>query len=56
MKWPVKKLKPIWRGIFPSSRNAKVLFSKDVEVKVDELPAWKFHIIIDRYRLEDDGE
>lgn len=47
---------PIWRGIFPLSHSTKVLFSKDVEVKVDELPAWKPHVVIDSYRLEDDDE
>lgn len=47
---------PIWRGIFPLSHSTKVLFSKDLEVKVDELPAWKPRVVIDRYRLEDDDE
>ncbi|MEQ8756732.1 MAG: hypothetical protein RID09_24880 [Coleofasciculus sp. G1-WW12-02] len=47
---------PIWRGIFPLSRSTKVLCSKEIDVKVDELPAWKPHVVIDSYRLEDDDE
>ncbi|NEP14222.1 MAG: hypothetical protein F6K14_29315 [Symploca sp. SIO2C1] len=47
---------PVWRGVFPCSRTTKVLFSKEIDIKVDELPAWKPHIVIDSYRLEDDDE
>ncbi|MDY7014015.1 MAG: hypothetical protein SVX43_10545 [Cyanobacteriota bacterium] len=46
----------IWRGTFPLSHRAKILFSEEIEVKIDELPAWKPHIVIDSYRLEDDDE
>lgn len=45
-----------WRGIFPLLHSTKILFSKDVEIKVDELPAWKPNVVIDSYRLEDDDE
>ncbi|MEQ9369400.1 MAG: hypothetical protein RIG63_10275 [Coleofasciculus chthonoplastes F3-SA18-01] len=47
---------PFWRGIFALPRSSDVLFSKKIELKVDELPAWKPHVVIDSYRLEDDDE
>jgi hypothetical protein len=47
---------PIWRGVFPRSHSTKVLFSKEIDIKVDELPPWKPHVVIDSYRLEDDDE
>jgi len=47
---------PIWRGVFALSHNPKVLFSTDIEVKVNELPAWEPRVVIDSYRLEDDDE
>lgn len=45
-----------WRGVFPLSNSAKVLFSEIIEIKVDELPVWKPNIVIESYRLEDDDE
>lgn len=46
----------IWRGVFPLSNSTKVLFSENIEIKVDELPVWKPNVVIDSYRLEDDDE
>lgn len=46
----------IWRGVFPLSQSTKRIFSEDIEIKVDELPAWRPNIVIDGYRLEDDDE
>lgn len=45
---------PFWRNIVILSHQPEVIFSKDIEVKVDELPAWKPRVVIDTYRLEDD--
>ncbi|NET60302.1 MAG: hypothetical protein F6K47_30415 [Symploca sp. SIO2E6] len=39
---------PIWRGVFTISHSTKVLFSKEIDLKVDKLPTWKPHIVIDR--------
>ncbi len=47
---------PIWRGVFPISPNTKKIFSENIEVRVDELSAWKPHIVIDSYRLEEDDD
>lgn len=47
---------PVWRGVFALPRSAKVLFSKEVEIKGNELPTWKPCVVIDSYRLEDDDE
>lgn len=46
----------IWRGVFPLSNSIKIIFSEDIEIKTDELPAWSPNVIIDSYRLEDDEE
>lgn len=46
----------IWRGVFPLSNSTKVLFSENIEIKVNELSAWKPNVVIDSYRLEDDDE
>jgi hypothetical protein len=48
--------KPFWGDVFALSHKPQVLFSKDIEVKVNELPDWKPHIVIDSYFLEDDDE
>jgi hypothetical protein len=45
---------PFWRGIFVPSHQPEVIFSKKIEVKVDELATWKPNIVIDADRLEDD--
>ncbi|NER99373.1 MAG: hypothetical protein F6J86_37085 [Symploca sp. SIO1B1] len=47
---------PIWRGVFTVSRSPKVLFSKEIDLKVNKLPTWKAHVVIDSYRLEDEDE
>lgn len=47
---------PFWRGVFALPSSTEVIFSKKIEVKVDELPSWEPHIVIDSYRLEDDDE
>ena len=47
---------PVWRGVFALPHSAKVLFSKEVEIKRNEVPTWKRHVVIDSYRLEDDDE
>jgi len=47
---------PIWRSVFTLSRSPKVLFSKEINLKVDKLPTWKPHIVIDSYCLEDEDE
>lgn len=46
----------VWRGVFPLSNSTKVLFSENIEIRVDELPVWKPNVVIDSYRLEDDDE
>lgn len=46
----------IQRGVFPLLHSTKIIFSKDIEIKADELPAWRPNVIIDIYRLEDDEE
>lgn len=45
-----------WRGVFPLLNSTKVLFSENIEIKVNELPAWKPNVVIDSYRLEDNDE
>lgn len=47
---------PFWGEVFAVSHKPQVLFSKDIEVKVNELADWKPHIVIDSYFLEDDDE
>ncbi|GAX36288.1 hypothetical protein [Nodularia sp. NIES-3585] len=46
----------IQRGVFPLLHSTKIIFSEDIEIKTDELPAWRPNVIIDSYRLEDDEE
>lgn len=46
----------IWRGIFPLQNSTKVLFSENIEIKVNELPVWKPNVVINSYRIEDDDE
>jgi hypothetical protein len=48
--------KPFWGDVFTVSHKPQVLFSKDIEVKVNDLPDWKPHIVIDSYFFEDDDE
>ncbi|HAG84151.1 MAG TPA: hypothetical protein DCL61_24095 [Cyanobacteria bacterium UBA12227] len=45
---------PFWRGVFVLPRSTKVLFSKEVEIKRNEVPTWKPCVVIDSYSLEDD--
>jgi hypothetical protein len=45
-----------WRGVFHVTHRRKVLFSKRVRYRLDKLPRWKPHIVIDRRTLErEDG-
>jgi hypothetical protein len=48
--------KPFWGDVFTVSYKPQVLFSKDIEVKVNDLPDWKPHIVIDSYFFEDNDE
>ena len=50
------KEEPFWRGVFPLPSSSEVIFSQKVSVKLDELPSWEPHIVIDSYRLEDDDD
>lgn len=54
--WETDEEDPFWRGIFALPSSTEVLFSKKIEIKIDELPSWEPHIVIDSYRLEDDDE
>lgn len=47
---------PFWRGVFALPSSTDVIFSKRIEVKINELPSWEPHIVIDSYRFEDDDE
>jgi hypothetical protein len=47
---------PLCRGVFTLPSSTDVLFSKNIEVAIGDLPSWEPHIIIDSYRLEDDDE
>jgi hypothetical protein len=53
---PTDEEESFWRGVFALPSSTNILFSKKIEVNVDELPAWEPHVVIDSYRLEDDDE
>jgi hypothetical protein len=46
----------VWRGVFCLTYTKKVLFSKEVTIRTDDLPRWKPKVIIDRRTLERDDE
>lgn len=52
----IDEVEPFWRGVFALPSSNEVIFSKRIEVKIDELPSWEPYITIDSYRLEDDDE
>lgn len=43
------------RGVFVVSHQPKILFSEEVNIKSQETPTWRPHVVIDNYRLEDDN-
>jgi hypothetical protein len=45
-----------WKGTFALPSNSNVLFSRKIEVKVNDLPSWEPFISVDSDRLEDDDD
>ncbi|MGB7414718.1 MAG: hypothetical protein WA902_10980 [Thermosynechococcaceae cyanobacterium] len=51
-----QEIEPFWRDVFTLPSSTEIIFSKKIEVDIEELPPWEPHIEIDSYRLEDDDE
>ena len=48
------EIDPVWRGVFPSNREAEVIFEKDLDITVDQLPQRPFTVDLDWDRITDD--
>lgn len=50
------EIEPFWRGVFALPSSSEVLFSKRIQIKLDELPSWEPYIAIDSYRFDGENE